>query len=77
MIERAEFHLSHCISCPEENLTALCLYFLPNRHHINLINEVKMAIICEKTILEERASQYRGFHCFMTMNVRITISVLK
>lgn len=53
--ERAEFHLSHCILCPEENLIPLCLYFLPNRHHINLINEVKMAIICEKTISKERA----------------------
>lgn len=57
-IERPEFHLPHCILCSEENLTAPCLYFLPNRHHINLINEVKMAIICEKTISEERISQY-------------------
>lgn len=33
VVERAEFHLSHCILCPEENLPADG-FISPDRHHI-------------------------------------------
>lgn len=50
----------------EDNLTALCLIFSPIGI-IYFIGEVETALIREKSIAEERASQYGGrslFHVY-------------